>query len=145
LTSERRPRLPDQGGVPDPERLDHEARWRPIGTVVVTLPDNPTGTLATAATVQALCAVSERHDLTIVSDEIYRDLTYRAPFASPAEFAAHRTVITTGLSQEPGPGRVTAGGGPIRRPRDARRGPLHRERDLVRARPAPCSRRPPGH
>ncbi|MGH3928729.1 MAG: pyridoxal phosphate-dependent aminotransferase, partial [Pseudonocardiaceae bacterium] len=95
-----------QGGIPDPGLLDHAATqarrdgW-PITAVVVTLPDNPTGTVATPATVAALCQVAERHDLLIISDEIYRDLIYdpAAPFVSPAEIAGDRTVITTGLSK----------------------------------------------
>ncbi len=43
---------------------------------MVTLPDNPTGTLASAETVRRLCAVAREHDLVIVSDEIYRDLVH---------------------------------------------------------------------
>jgi aspartate aminotransferase len=93
------PTLPGQGGVPDPERLDAEARRRRIGTVVVTLPDNPTGTLALPETVAALCQVARRHELTIVSDEIYRDLVYNSSLTSPAELAPERTVVTTGLSK----------------------------------------------
>ncbi len=95
-----------QGGVPDPEKLDAAATaarraGEKIGTVVVTLPDNPTGLLAAPSTVAALCAVARAHDLLIVSDEIYRDLVYddTTPFTSPAELAPERTVITTGLSK----------------------------------------------
>lgn len=95
-----------QGGIPDPGLLDYAATqarrdgW-PITAVVLTLPDNPTGTVATPATVEALCQVAERHELLIISDEIYRDLIYdpAAPFVSPAEIAGDRTVITTGLSK----------------------------------------------
>ncbi|MGH3908093.1 MAG: pyridoxal phosphate-dependent aminotransferase [Pseudonocardiaceae bacterium] len=100
------PTPPGQGGIPDPGRLDdvatraRRAGW-PITAVVVTLPDNPTGTLGSPATVAALCQVAERHDMLIISDEIYRDLIYdpATPFVSPAEIAPHRTVITSGLSK----------------------------------------------
>jgi len=94
------------GGVPDPDRLSAAvvaARrdGRRIGAVIVTLPDNPTGTLAGPDSVRRLCAVAERHDLLIISDEIYRDLTHSAatPFLSPAEVCPERTVITGGLSK----------------------------------------------
>jgi aspartate aminotransferase len=97
---------PGEGGVPDPARLDQairaaRAEGRHIASVVVTLPDNPTGTLATPATVRELCEVAAEHDLVIVSDEIYRDLVHdpAAPYASPAEFAPERTVVTTALSK----------------------------------------------
>jgi len=65
------------------------------------LPDNPTGTLASAAAVRSLCSVAQAHDLIIISDEIYRDLVHHpdAPFPSPAVISPERTVITTGLSK----------------------------------------------
>ena len=94
------------GGVPDPDLLSAAVTTarragRRIGAVVVTLPDNPTGTLAGPDEVRALCAVAERHNLLIISDEIYRDLTHDgAPaFLSPAEVAPDRTVVTAGLSK----------------------------------------------
>ncbi|HTU05512.1 MAG TPA: aminotransferase class I/II-fold pyridoxal phosphate-dependent enzyme, partial [Trebonia sp.] len=94
------------GGVPDPELLSAAVTTarragRRIGAVIVTLPDNPTGTLAGSAAVRALCDVAERHDLLIISDEIYRDLTHggAAAFLSPAEVAPDRTVVTAGLSK----------------------------------------------
>lgn len=98
--------LPGQGGVPDPDRLDALAATarrdgRPLAAVVLTLPDNPTGTLAAVSTVRAVCDVAERHDLLVISDEIYRDLVHdvRTPYLSPAEVIPHRTVVTTGLSK----------------------------------------------
>jgi aspartate aminotransferase len=100
------PTPPEQGGVPDPAHLDRAvaaagAEGRRIGSVVVTLPDNPTGTLASPATVRALCEVAAEHDLAIISDEIYRDLVHHpaAPFASPAALAPERTIVTTALSK----------------------------------------------
>jgi len=100
------PTPPGQGGVPDPARLEEavtaaRADGRRIGSVVVTLPDNPTGTLASPATVCALCEVAAQHDLAIISDEIYRDLVHHpaAPFTSPAVVAPERTIVTTALSK----------------------------------------------
>ncbi len=99
------PIVPGEGGVPDPDSLSSAAalarrEGRRIGAVIVTLPDNPTGTLASPDTIRGLCAVAERHDLLIISDEIYRDLThFDGIFRSPAEMAPDRTVITAGLSK----------------------------------------------
>jgi aspartate aminotransferase len=97
---------PGPGGVPDPELLSAAAgkaaaQGRRIGAVIVTLPDNPTGTLAGAETVTALCEVARQHDMLIISDEIYRDLVFAGPraYTSPAEIAPERTVITSGLSK----------------------------------------------
>ena len=98
--------VPGSGGVPDADQLARavtaaRAAGHPIRSVVVTLPDNPTGLLAPAAAVRDLCSVAEAHDLVIVSDEIYRDLVHDpdAPFTSPAVMSPERTVITTGLSK----------------------------------------------
>jgi aspartate aminotransferase len=100
------PTVAGQGGVPDPDLLDRaivtaRGSGRRVGAVVVTLPDNPTGTLATPDVVRDLCAVAARRDLVIISDEIYRDLVHdgAAPFTSPAALAPERTVVTTALSK----------------------------------------------
>jgi len=100
------PTRPGEGGVCDPGRLERaiakaRAEGRRIGSVVVTLPDNPTGRLAASATIRALCAVAAEHDLIIISDEIYWDLIYDPTHAppSPAAIAPQRTVVTTALSK----------------------------------------------
>ncbi len=100
------PTLPGEGGVPDPAALLEavpraRAAGRDVRCVVVTLPDNPTGTIASAATVRRLAEAARELDLVIVSDEIYCDLVF-APgdrAVSPAEFAPERTVVTTGLTK----------------------------------------------
>jgi aspartate aminotransferase len=98
--------VPGEGGSCDPDALEtaiaiSRASGRRIGAVLVTLPDNPTGRLATPDTIRALCAVAERHNLLVISDEIYRDLIHDpdAPYLSPAQIAPHRTVVTTALSK----------------------------------------------
>ncbi|AWI30198.1 pyridoxal phosphate-dependent aminotransferase [Streptomyces sp. ICN441] len=100
------PTLPGQGGVPDPERLREavtaaRAAGQHPRSVVVTVPDNPTGTIASPETVRHLAAAARRLDLVIVSDEIYRDLVYdpSASVESPARHAPERTVVTTGLTK----------------------------------------------
>jgi aspartate/methionine/tyrosine aminotransferase len=100
------PAAPGEGGICDPAALAAAATaaaaaGRPIGSVVVTLPDNPTGRLPRPATVQALCQVAAAHQLVIISDEIYRDLVHdpATPVLSPAQVAPQATVVTTGLSK----------------------------------------------
>ncbi|GAA4225520.1 aminotransferase class I/II-fold pyridoxal phosphate-dependent enzyme [Actinomadura meridiana] len=95
-----------EGGVPSPLLLADavvraRARGRDVRAVVVTLPDNPTGTLASEDTVRRLCAVARDQGLVIISDEIYRDLVHAPGRAvpSPALFAPERTVVTTALSK----------------------------------------------
>ena len=95
----------EAGGVPDPAALRAalaEASGigaRP-GVLVLTLPDNPTGTVASAALVREVCAVADAAGLLIVCDEIYRDLAHDPDaFVSPAEVLPERTFVTTGLSK----------------------------------------------
>ncbi|SFO43626.1 MULTISPECIES: pyridoxal phosphate-dependent aminotransferase [Actinomadura] len=97
---------PGEGGVPSPALLADavvraRARGRDVRAVVVTLPDNPTGTLASEATVRRLCAVAREQDLVVISDEIYRDLVHSPgrTVPSPALYAPERTVVTTALSK----------------------------------------------
>src|SRR5215472_13615992 len=96
-----------EGGICDPAALADVAvrarrAGRRIGAEIVTLPDNPTGQLASPATVRALAEVATEHDLLIIADENYRDLAYDtgpAAFPSPGVFAPERTVVTTALSK----------------------------------------------
>jgi len=106
LTGRQAHFVPGAGGVPDADLLARavtaaRAAGNPIRSVIVTLPDNPTGLLAPAAAVRDLCSVAEAHDLVIISDEIYRDLVHDpdAPFTSPAVICPERTVVTSGLSK----------------------------------------------
>ncbi|WP_214411478.1 pyridoxal phosphate-dependent aminotransferase [Sphaerisporangium fuscum] len=100
------PAPPGEGGTPAPDRvaeavLRARAQGRTVGSILLTLPDNPTGRLATPETVTRLARLARELDLTIISDEIYRDLVHdgTAAFLSPAEIAPERTIITSGLSK----------------------------------------------
>ncbi|MFD3759652.1 pyridoxal phosphate-dependent aminotransferase [Streptomyces sp. NPDC058622] len=101
------PILPGQGGVPDPTLLrEAVTAARAAGhnpqSVVVTTPDNPTGTIAAPDTVRRLGEAARELDLVIISDEIYCDLVFdpaASPAVSPAVFAPERTVVTTGLTK----------------------------------------------
>ncbi|HET6949849.1 MAG TPA: pyridoxal phosphate-dependent aminotransferase [Acidimicrobiales bacterium] len=93
------------GGVPDPDLLpDALARARRAGQrpgiLLLTLPDNPTGTLAGPGLLSRICAIAGEHDLVVVCDEIYRDLCYEWPdFRGPAHLLPERTIVTSGLSK----------------------------------------------
>jgi len=92
------------GGVPDPERLDEALRSarrsgiRP-GVLVLTVPDNPTGTVATVEQLRDVCLVAERFGLAVVCDEIYAELCHAGTSPSAAAFLPDRTVVTSGLSK----------------------------------------------
>jgi len=90
------------GGVPDPAALRAvlAPRRGEDGILVLTLPDNPTGTAAPAALIEEVCDVAREHGLLIVCDEIYRDLAYDPDtLRSPAELLPDSTFVTNGLSK----------------------------------------------
>jgi aspartate aminotransferase len=93
------------GGVPDPAALrealaDARTAGAEPGILVLTLPDNPTGTLAPRALVSEVCAIAEEDGLLIVVDEIYRDLAYEPDdVCSPASLVPERAFVTNGLSK----------------------------------------------
>ncbi len=126
--------VPGEGGVCDAAALEAAVRasraaGRPIGAVLVTMPDNPTGRLASPAAVRELCAAAERNGLVIISDEIYRDLVHdpSTPFLSPATVAPERTVVTTALSKNLAVGGWRIG---VARMPDGKAGIILRERLL---------------
>lgn len=97
----------EAGGIPDPALLDQalreaQARGDRPRVLILTVPDNPTGTVAPAEQVEAVCSIAERHGLAIISDEIYAELCHpgaaeTAPSAT--RYLPERTVVTTGLSK----------------------------------------------
>jgi aspartate aminotransferase len=91
----------EAGGVPDPAALRAALAKAPeAGAMVLTMPDNPTGTVASEALVREVCEVAEAANLLVVCDEIYRDLAYEPDaFVSPAAVLPERTFVTTGLSK----------------------------------------------
>lgn len=69
------------GFLPDPDELESlvSANTRAI---VVNSPSNPTGSVLPKAMVDRIVAFADRHDLTIVSDEVYEEITYDRPATS---------------------------------------------------------------
>ena len=94
-------RLSEPGWTLDMERLERAIGPRTRGVVVCT-PSNPGGKVWSAEELDALLQVCERHDLLVVTDEIYEHLVYdgRAhvpPSSRPG--ARARTVSLSGFSK----------------------------------------------
>lgn len=93
------------GGIPDPSLLEQaltraRAAGANPGVLLLTVPDNPTGTVAPQELVREVCAIAERHGLAIVSDEIYAELCHDGrPAPSATAYLPERTVVTSGLSK----------------------------------------------
>ncbi|WP_413991411.1 pyridoxal phosphate-dependent aminotransferase [Labrys okinawensis] len=81
---------------------DLEARITPRSRVLLlNSPHNPTGATLTHDEIAAIVDVCVRHDLWIVSDEVYETMAYGSPFVSPFDMAeaAERTVVVSSISK----------------------------------------------
>lgn len=61
-------------------------------------PANPTGAVATEEEVKALAAVAAKHNIALISDEIYKSFCYDGNFHSPAKYNQD-TIVIDGFSK----------------------------------------------
>jgi aminotransferase len=69
--------------------------------LILCYPNNPTGAIMTEAELEPVAAFAREHDLTVLSDEIYADLTYDREHTSIATLPGmrERTVVFNGFSK----------------------------------------------
>ena len=69
--------------------------------IILTYPNNPTGAIMTQEQLQAIADVIIKHDLLVITDEIYAELTYGKKHASIAALPGmkERTVYISGFSK----------------------------------------------
>jgi aspartate/methionine/tyrosine aminotransferase len=80
--------------------LDQETNWQPsvdevsslinerTRAIILINPSNPTGAITTDATTKSLLELAARHNLLVISDEVYRDLCFKEPPTSASVLAA---------------------------------------------------------
>jgi arginine:pyruvate transaminase len=94
------PTLPEDGFHVTAKQI--EAAITPRSRVLLlNTPSNPTGAVLSQNEIDEIGEVCERHDLWIVVDEVYADLTYSAPFCSPFDrpHLRHRTLAVSSISK----------------------------------------------
>lgn len=69
------------------------ARGRTPGAVIVTSPDNPTGTIIDPGELRNIAQWCERHGCLLISDEIYHGITYGRPCASARAYSDAAVVV----------------------------------------------------
>jgi arginine:pyruvate transaminase len=69
--------------------------------VWINSPHNPTGAVFTAEEIAAIAELCRKHDLWLLSDEVYEDLAFARPHVSPWSLPgmAERTVVVSSLSK----------------------------------------------
>jgi aspartate aminotransferase len=101
------------GAVPKPVTLREESGFRmdldelaslitpKTRMLIVNTPQNPTGGVLTTEDVEFVCELAHKHDLLVVSDEIYSQLVYGFQHVSPMSHPGmrERTVLMDGLSK----------------------------------------------
>lgn len=87
--------------VPDPAAVEERVTDRTVA-LIVNSPSNPTGAVYPRETMRALAEIAERHDLYLISDEIYNKLIYEGDAVYPAAFGDEiraRTLVVNGVSK----------------------------------------------
>lgn len=69
--------------------------------LVMPFPNNPTGAIMTKEDLEPIVEVVKKHDLFVISDEIYAELTYGSKHVSIASFEGmkERTILINGFSK----------------------------------------------
>ena len=69
--------------------------------LILPFPNNPTGAIMEKEDLEAIAEVIEKHDLTVISDEIYSELTYKGDHVSIVNIPGmqERTILINGFSK----------------------------------------------
>ncbi|MGL5255043.1 MAG: pyridoxal phosphate-dependent aminotransferase [Brevinema sp.] len=72
-----------------------------VKAIMFSSPGNPTGTVYTAEEIERIIEIAEKYDLTIISDEVYREFSYQAEAISFGAYPQvdQRTVIIDSISK----------------------------------------------
>ncbi len=81
-----------------PEQIER-AITKKTKAIVLPYPNNPTGAIMTREQLEAIRTVILKHDLFVISDEIYSELTYGQRHVSFAEGMEDRTLLINGFSK----------------------------------------------
>ena len=81
----------------DPEKVAAAVTPR-TKLILLNSPANPTGVVASADEVQALAELAAKHNIALLSDEIYRQFCYDAPLVSPTTWNSE-TIVVDGFSK----------------------------------------------
>jgi aspartate/methionine/tyrosine aminotransferase len=98
-TPVRYPLLAEEGYRPDLAALEAKITPR-TKAIIINNPSNPTGGVFSEETVRALVDLARKHDLWLISDEVYEDLVFDGKQHVPAaRFDAERVITVSGVSK----------------------------------------------
>ncbi|MGX7420566.1 pyridoxal phosphate-dependent aminotransferase [Carnobacterium gallinarum] len=70
-----------------------------VKAIILNYPSNPTGVTYNRKEVEAIANAVKKHNIFVISDEIYSELTYGDTHVSIAEYAREQTILINGLSK----------------------------------------------
>lgn len=83
-----------------PEQLDTTLTNHPnTKALIFNHPTNPTGVTYTGEEIEALSKIIKKHNLYVISDEVYSEFTYTHHHVSMAQFIPERTLLVNGTSK----------------------------------------------
>lgn len=85
-----------------PQRLEaaiNAQQGKTVKAVVLNYPNNPTGVTYNHAELAGLAKVIAKHQLWVISDEIYAELSYSQTHESLANFIPEQVIVINGLSK----------------------------------------------
>ncbi|MFN2322138.1 MAG: pyridoxal phosphate-dependent aminotransferase [Trueperaceae bacterium] len=88
----------EDGFVPDPAAIEVAITPR-TKAIVLTSPSNPTGAVVPEAVLKAIADLAEKHDLWLITDELYEHLIYEGTFTPVAQWYPERTILVHGASK----------------------------------------------
>jgi arginine:pyruvate transaminase len=91
---------PARGFHPDPDAIERAITPR-TRAIWINTPHNPTGVIFDQAEMSAIAHLCRRHDLWLISDEVYEDMAYARPHVSAWSLPemADRTIVVSSLSK----------------------------------------------
>ena len=94
----RYPLHPESDYRPDVSEIEAQITPR-TKAIVINNPSNPTGAVFPEETVRALVNLAKKHDLWLISDEVYEDLIFEGEHVPAARFDAERVITVSGVSK----------------------------------------------
>ncbi len=92
--------LKEKGFKIQPEQLQNAITSR-TKAIMLCSPNNPTGTMLSKGELEGIAKIAEKHDLLVLSDEIYAELAYEGEYTSFAAINGmrERTILISGFSK----------------------------------------------
>lgn len=88
------PLLPEDGFLPDMDRLDELARTSGAKVMLINSPGNPTGAVFPREIMERLVDLSARYDMFLLSDECYEQIVFEGEHVSPGSLGDSERVLS---------------------------------------------------